>query len=147
MIPPMSKLATLVAAVAAICPSMTVAQAVGNIECFNGSPNDINADDMQRLINDLRSVSIQGVENPVDLRSVFTIGQRSDRAVFLGTARTVIRNNQPFSSTHVKQEDWGLALQQVKDQCCGSFPTCIGGSTGVKGDTGLVVELRMERKN
>ncbi|KAL7943884.1 hypothetical protein V8C42DRAFT_346268 [Trichoderma barbatum] len=123
-------------------PLLASAQAAGSITCYNGKPNTIQKSDISGLIREFRSGNQVGnVENPIDLRSVLTLGKPQGFTFFAGSVNVDISNGQPFASTHVTYESLAGALQALQDTCCGAFPTCIGGETGVRGDTGLVIHL------
>jgi hypothetical protein len=120
-------------------------QASGGISCNQGSPNTIQVTDIQGLITNLNNNNIAGLsEGSFDLRSLLTLGKSNSNTVTEGSIKIEVTNNQPFESTHVAFTTVAQALQQYQDVCCGSFPSCIGGKTAVAGDTGLVVDLKIE---
>jgi hypothetical protein len=134
----MASLLTL--ATAAVLPR----QASGSISCDQGSANTIQVSDIQELITNLNNNNIPGFgQGSFDLASQLTLNQASAETVTQGSLTILLNNKQPFASTHVAFTTVTQALQQYQDICCGSFSSCIGGDTGVAGDTGLVVDLKI----
>jgi hypothetical protein len=116
-------------------------QASSSITCNQGSPNTIQASDIQGLIGNLNNNNIGGASISFDLASGATLDQPSSQTIVSGSISVKLDNGQPFQSTHVAFTTVAQALQQYQDVCCGSFLSCIGGSTQVTGDTGLNVSM------
>jgi hypothetical protein len=116
-------------------------QASSSITCNQGSPNTIQASDIQGLISHLNNNNIAGASGSFDLASLATLDQPSSQTITEGSISVALKNSQPFESTHVAFTTVAQALQQYQDVCCGSFPSCIGGSSTVTGDTGLNVSI------
>jgi len=133
---------TTILAIAFTAIAFVNAQAQGGITCASGTANNILASDWDTAISNLQNNNVPGLDNPFELFA--TIDDKvSSTNIFFESFSSTISNGFLFESTHIGFSNLAQALQSMKDQCCGSFSTCIGGSTNVLGDTGLPVSVNV----
>jgi hypothetical protein len=130
----------VVFAATALLPSYASAQAFGDIKCKSGSPNDIQAVDWQNEISNLLNGDGGGLSDPFLLRETIDLNASAE-TIHTGSFSVLVSNGFVFESTHVSFSSLAQALQTMKDQCCGSFLSCIGGTTQVLGDSGLPIDV------
>ncbi|KAF7548110.1 hypothetical protein G7Z17_g7269 [Cylindrodendrum hubeiense] len=126
------------------------AQVSGDIICSDGDPNDIEAADLDGIIEQLQGgLPFGDITDPVTLLAFgrAAVEGGDNNFIFgLDTAQVEIANPFIFESTTVTFATISAAVQQIKDRCCGVFPTCIGATSQVQGDTGLSVNLIISRQ-
>ncbi len=112
-----------------------------NVDCTFGERIPFQLSDVSKLISNLQTGNLPPLTDPLDLRSVFS-GRTSSYTMRAGSARLDVENAFLFASTHATFAAVAGAVQAVQSTCC-SLGTCIAGQTTVAGDTGLVINVKV----
>jgi hypothetical protein len=92
-----------------------------DINCKHGQPNDIVSSDIGGMAQVLATSTTYG-----NLRSPYTMPQNSAITFSYNTAFLEVVNKQLLDRSVVEFRYLAGALDAIKNQCCGSFPSCIG---------------------
>ncbi|RFN44733.1 hypothetical protein FIE12Z_10999 [Fusarium flagelliforme] len=92
-----------------------------SIECKHGEPNNIVSSDIKNMASHLATqTTFAGVKSP------YTLPENGAFSWYWGTAAMEVLNKYLFEKATVEYHHLAGALEAMRNQCCGSYPTCIG---------------------
>lgn len=112
-----------------------------DIACKYGEPNNIVSSDIKNMASYLASQTTYG-----GLQSPYKIPQNNDFTLYYGTAAINVVNKYLLDTATLEFRHIAGALDAMRNQCCGNYPTCIG-STALMRSSNYKNLLLILRKN